>query len=105
MGEARGTGAASPAELKGLCLVFWWPLFTAHHMGCQDQRLLNGASGARNLFLSNTRNAGQKPAFLVQFLTVLRTVLRRLRSLLTIVYGLLGAAGVVIDGVGLVPKS
>jgi hypothetical protein len=73
-------------------------------MKCQDRRMLNGTSGAYNLLLSNTKNAGQKPAFPVQFLPVLRTVLRRFRGPANH-YGVLGAAGVVVEGVGLVPKS
>jgi hypothetical protein len=104
MGEVRGTGAASPAELKGLCLVFWWPLFTGDDMRCQDQRMLIGTSGTRDFLFSKTKNAGQKPAFLVRFVHRLRIVVHRLRTCL-IVYGFLGAAGVVVGGVGLVPKS
>jgi hypothetical protein len=71
---------------------------------CQDQRMLIGASGAPNFQLLKTRNAGQKPAFLIRFVHRLRIVVHRLRTRL-IVYGFLGAAGVVVDGVCLVPKS
>lgn len=55
-------------------------------------------------FFSRTKNAGQKPAFLIKSLTVYGPSFT-VYGLLLIVYGLLGAAGVVVDGVGLVPKS
>src|SRR5258706_13011217 len=83
------TGAASPAELKGLCLAFSWPLFMGRDMRCQVQRMLDDASAAGNLLLSGTKkNAGQEPAFLIDSftvyglsLTVLRTLFSRLRLL------------------------
>src|SRR5882762_9317244 len=54
------TGAASPAELKGLCLAFSWPLFMGRDMRCQDQRKLISTSSARDLQFPKRKNAGQK---------------------------------------------
>src|SRR3982074_3394969 len=71
------TGAASPAELKGLCLVFWWPLFRRRDRRGQEGTDPSGTRAARKFSIHGQKNAGQKPAFLVRFQPRLRTLGRR----------------------------
>src|ERR1700674_2154960 len=64
------TGAASPAELKGLCLVVWWPLCRRRDSRCQDQRMLNGTPDAHNILFSNKKTPAKCRRFLFHSFTV-----------------------------------